>query len=54
MIIGSVLLYIILFIVALVAASNRNRSVLLCIITNIVFTPLISIIILLVLGDNKD
>lgn len=52
MIVGSSL-YLVLFVVALIAASNRNRSVLGCFISNIIFTPLISIIILLVLG-NKD
>jgi hypothetical protein len=54
MIIGWSLLYVVMFIVALIAAANRNRSVLGCFISNIVFTPLISILILLALGNNKD
>lgn len=53
MIVGS-LLYIAFFVVALIMADDRNRSVLGCLVSNIVFTPLISIIILVLLGDNKD
>lgn len=45
------LVYLTLFIVALVMASNRNRSILGCVLSNLVMSPVASIVILLLIGE---
>jgi hypothetical protein len=47
------LVYVILFLVAIQMAEDRNRDVFGCILSNIFFSPLFSIIILLLLGRAR-